>query len=73
MVDELKYLGSTIQSNQQSTREVRKTLQVGWSGWRWVSGLICDRRTAVRQEFELEMSKVKMLRFSLRAPGPPEG
>lgn len=32
-VDVLKYLGSNIQSNRKCTREVKKSLQGGWSGW----------------------------------------
>lgn len=38
--------GSAIQCNRQSTREMKKRVQVEWSGWRWMSGVICDRRAA---------------------------
>jgi len=90
-VDEFKYLGSTVQSNGECGREVKKRVQAGWNGWRKVSGVICDRRvpanmkgkvykTAVRpamlygletvgltrrQEAELEVAELKMLRWSL--------
>uniref|UniRef100_A0AAR2J1M4 Rab-GAP TBC domain-containing protein n=1 Tax=Pygocentrus nattereri TaxID=42514 RepID=A0AAR2J1M4_PYGNA len=37
-VDGFKYLGSTIQSNGQCKKEVRKRVQAGWSGWRRMSG-----------------------------------
>uniref|UniRef100_A0A3B4CLA2 ribonuclease H n=1 Tax=Pygocentrus nattereri TaxID=42514 RepID=A0A3B4CLA2_PYGNA len=47
-VDDFKYLGSTIQSNGQCRKEVKKRVQAGWSGWRRVSGLMCDRRIAAR-------------------------
>ncbi|XP_060718066.1 uncharacterized protein LOC132840435 [Tachysurus vachellii] len=90
-VQEFKYLGSTVQSNGESGKEVKKRVQAGWSGWIKVSGVLCDRklsarikgkvyRTVVRpavlygletvslkkrQESELEVAELKMLRFSL--------
>ncbi|KAK3545752.1 hypothetical protein QTP70_011318 [Hemibagrus guttatus] len=90
-VQELKYLGSTVQSNGEYGKEVKKRVQAGWNGWRKVSGVLCDRkisarikgkvyRTVVRpamlygletvslrkrQESELEVAELKMLRFSL--------
>lgn len=33
-VEEFKYLSSTIQNNRRCTREVKKRVQTGWSGWR---------------------------------------
>ncbi|KAK3509068.1 hypothetical protein QTP70_020206 [Hemibagrus guttatus] len=90
-VQEFKYLGSTVQSNGECGKEVKKRVQAGWNGWRKVSGVMCDRkisarikgkvyRTVVRpamlygletvslrkrQESELEVAELKMLRFSL--------
>ncbi|KAK3570342.1 hypothetical protein QTP86_017287 [Hemibagrus guttatus] len=90
-VQELKYLGSTVQSNGECVKEVKKRVQAGWNGWRNVLGVLCDRkisarikgkvyRTVVRaamlygldivslrkrQESELEVAELKMLRFSL--------
>ncbi|KAK3542928.1 hypothetical protein QTP70_007300 [Hemibagrus guttatus] len=90
-VQEFKYLGSTVQSNGECGKEVKKQVQAGWNGWRKVSGILCDRkisarikgkvyRTVVRaamlygletvslrkrQESELEVAELKMLRFSL--------
>ncbi|KAK3572660.1 hypothetical protein QTP86_001628 [Hemibagrus guttatus] len=90
-VQEFKYLGSTVQSNGECGKEVKKQVQAGWTGWRKVSGVLCDRkisarikgkvyRTVVRpamlygletvslrkrQESELEVAELKMLRFSL--------
>ncbi|KAK3522092.1 hypothetical protein QTP70_024358, partial [Hemibagrus guttatus] len=90
-VQEFKYLGSTVQSNGECGKEVKKRVQAGSNGWRKVSGVLCDRkisarikgkvyRTVVRpamlygletvslrkrQESELEVAELKMLRFSL--------
>ncbi|KAK3506329.1 hypothetical protein QTP70_005304 [Hemibagrus guttatus] len=90
-VQEFKYLGSTVQSDGECGKEVKKRVQAGWNGWRKVSGVLCDRkisarikgkvyRTVVRpamlygletvslrkrQESELEIAELKMLRFSL--------
>ncbi|KAK3538465.1 hypothetical protein QTP86_003695 [Hemibagrus guttatus] len=90
-VQEFKYLGSTVQSNGECEKEVKKRVQAGWNGWRKVSGVLCDQkisarikgkvyRTVVRpamlygletvslrkrQESELEVAELKMLRFSL--------
>ena len=90
-VEDFKYLGSTVQSNGECGREVKKRVQAGWNGWRRMSGVICDRgvparvkgkvyRVAVRpamlygletvaltkrQEAEMEVAELKMLRFSL--------
>ncbi|KAK3511475.1 hypothetical protein QTP70_008958 [Hemibagrus guttatus] len=90
-VQEFKYLGSTVQSNGECAKEVKKRVQAGWNGWRKGSGVLCDQkisarikgkvyRTVVRpamlygletvslrkrQESELEVAELKMLRFSL--------
>ena len=90
-VNEFKYLGSTVQSDGKCDREVKRRVQAGWTGWRRVTGVICDRmvparvkgkvyKTVVRpamlygletvamtkrQEAELEVAELKMLRFSL--------
>ncbi|KAK3540977.1 hypothetical protein QTP86_007950 [Hemibagrus guttatus] len=90
-VQEFKYLGSTVQSNGECGKEVKKRVQAGWNGWRKVWGVLCERkisarikgkvyRTVVRaamlygletvslrkrQESELEVAELKMLKFSL--------
>ena len=92
-VEDFKYLGSTVQSNGECGREVKKRVQAGWNGWRRMSGVICDRRVLARvkgkvyrvalflvrpamlhgletvalkkrQEAEMEVAELKMLRFS---------
>ncbi|XP_065642491.1 uncharacterized protein LOC136074118 [Hydra vulgaris] len=89
-VDEFTYLGSRVQCNGGSDKEVKKRVQAGWCGWHKVSGVICDRRVSARmkgkiyrsvvrpailygletvaltkrQVREMEVSDMKMLRFS---------
>ncbi|KAK3556599.1 hypothetical protein QTP70_010789 [Hemibagrus guttatus] len=47
-VQEFKYLGSTVQSNGECAKEVKKRVQAGWNGWRKVSGVLCDRKISAR-------------------------
>ncbi|KAK3560234.1 hypothetical protein QTP86_002183 [Hemibagrus guttatus] len=47
-LQEFKYLGSTVQSNGECGKEVKKRVQAGWNGWRKVSGVLCDRKISVR-------------------------
>ncbi|KAI5109063.1 hypothetical protein C0J45_0460, partial [Silurus meridionalis] len=49
-VEEYRYLGSTVQSNGECVREVKKRVQAGWSGWRRVTGVICDSRVSARMK-----------------------
>ena len=39
-VEDFKYLGSTIQSNEECGRDVKKRVHAGWNGWRRISGVI---------------------------------
>lgn len=48
-IGEFKYLGSPIQRNAQSTIEMKR-VQKGWSEWRQVSGVMCERRTTAGVE-----------------------
>ncbi|KAK3531455.1 hypothetical protein QTP70_020536 [Hemibagrus guttatus] len=47
-VQEFKYLGSTVQSNGECGKEVKKQVQAGWNGWRKVSGVLCDQKISAR-------------------------
>ncbi|KAK3560905.1 hypothetical protein QTP86_022883 [Hemibagrus guttatus] len=47
-VQEFKYLGSTVQSNGECGKEVKKRVQAGWNGWRKVSEVLCDRKISAR-------------------------
>ena len=42
-VEDFKYLGSTVQSNGECRREVKRRVQAGWNGWRRMPGVICER------------------------------
>lgn len=55
-MDKLIYLGLTTQSNGQCTRDVRKRVQVGWNCG--ASGMVCDRRRAVRVKGNVYMMEV---------------
>ena len=89
--EDFRYLGSTLQSNGECGREIKKRIQAGWHSWRRMSGILCDRRVSARlkgkihrtvvrpammygletvamtkrQETELEVAEMKMLRFEL--------
>ncbi|KAK3506359.1 hypothetical protein QTP70_011304 [Hemibagrus guttatus] len=47
-VQEFKYLGSTVQSNGECGKEVKKRVQARWNGWRKVWGVLCDRKISAR-------------------------
>ncbi|MCJ8729527.1 hypothetical protein PDJAM_G00107580 [Pangasius djambal] len=47
-VQEFKYLESTVQSNGECGKEVKKRVQAVWNGWRKVSGALCDRKISAR-------------------------
>ena len=34
--EDFKYLGSTVQSNRECGKELKKCVQAGWNGWRKV-------------------------------------
>ena len=58
-VDDFKYLGSTVQSNGECGREVKKGEQAGWNGWRRMSGVICDRRVPARVKGKMYKAAVR--------------
>lgn len=77
--DEFKYMELTPKHLRDNKRGEGESAD-RWSGWSEVSGVICDRRIAARmiscdvwfgtdkkkrQEGELEVTELKMLRFSL--------
>ena len=42
-VEDFKYLDSSVQSNGECGREVKKRVQAGWNGWRRMQGAIYRR------------------------------
>ncbi|KAI5093161.1 hypothetical protein C0J45_17552, partial [Silurus meridionalis] len=58
-VEEFRYLGSTVQSNGECVREVKKRVQAGWSGWRRVTGVICDSRVSARMKGKVYRTVVR--------------
>ena len=43
-VEEFKCLGSTVQMDGGTGREVQKRIQAGWGTWRKITTVLCDRR-----------------------------
>ncbi len=60
-VEDLKYMGSTVQSNGECGREAKKRVQAGWHGWTRMSGVICDRRVPARVKCEMTVRCSKVL------------
>ena len=58
-VKEFKYLGSTVQESGGCKREIKKSVQAGWNGWRKVSGVICNRRLSARVKGKVYSSEVR--------------
>ena len=64
-VEDLKYLGSSVQSNGECGREVKKRVQAGWNGWRRMSGVICDRRVPARVKGKVYKVAVRPMFYGL--------
>lgn len=47
-VPDLKYIGSVVQNNVVSGREMKKWVQAGWDRKSKLSGVLCDRRLPAR-------------------------
>ncbi|XP_047475994.1 uncharacterized protein LOC125029859 [Penaeus chinensis] len=58
-VREFKYLGSTVQSDGASDKEVGKRIQAGWNAWRKITGLLCDRRVKAKLKGRLFKTMVR--------------
>ena len=53
------HMGSMVQESGSCEREVKKSVQPGWNGWRKVSGVICDRRLPARVKGKAYSSVVR--------------
>ena len=58
-VKEFKYLGLTVQESGSCEREVKKTVQAGWNGWKKVLGVFCDKRLPARVKGKVYSSVVR--------------
>ena len=58
-VEDFKYLGSTVQSNGERGKEVKKRVQAGLHSWRIMSGVICDRRIPARVKGKMHKVAVR--------------
>ena len=58
-VKEFKYLESTVKQKGSCKREIRRSVQTGWNGWRKVSGVICHRRLPARVKEKVYSSVVR--------------
>ena len=43
-VTEFKYMGSTLQSDGDTSTDIYKKKQCGWKNWRKMSDILCDKR-----------------------------
>ena len=43
-VQEFKYIGSTVQEDGGTEREIAKRIAAVWNSWRRVTGVLCDKR-----------------------------
>ncbi|CAF90588.1 unnamed protein product, partial [Tetraodon nigroviridis] len=46
--EDLKNLGSTVQTSGECGKEVKKRVQAGWNWWGKVSGVMCDRGVSAK-------------------------
>lgn len=62
-VDGFKYLGSTIQTKGQCSKEVKKRVQAGECWWIQVSGLMSNRKKAARKIYKVVVRDAMMWRL----------
>lgn len=59
-VDGFKYLGSTMQTKGQCSKEVKKRVQAGECWWIQVSGLMSNRKKAARKIYKVVVRDAMM-------------
>ena len=57
-VQEFKYLGSTIQRDRGSNKEIANRIQAKWNAWLRITGILCDRKVQDKLKGRLFMSIV---------------
>ena len=58
-VEEFKYLGSIVQQSGEVDREVTKRIQAGWTGWRKITGVLCDQNVPAKVKGRLYKTMVR--------------
>ena len=58
-VEEFKYLESTVEQSGGTDREVAKRMQAGWTAWRKITGVLCDRRVPAKVKGRMYKSMVR--------------
>ena len=59
-VKSCKYLGSSIGSDGRCEEEVRRMIQVGWMGWKKISGVLCDRKLSAKIKGKMNQSVISL-------------
>ena len=47
-VSTFKYIGATMAENGDLDADMTHQIESGWTNWKWVSGILCDRRISLR-------------------------
>ena len=58
-VEKFKYLGSVISESGGCEKDVEERIKAGWSKWREVSGIVCDRRMPRRLKIKIYKTVVR--------------
>ena len=62
-VNTLTYLGSTLAEDGELDAEVTHRVQSGWTNWKRVSGVLCDRRMNIKIKGKVYRSVVRPLMY----------
>ena len=58
-VQEFECLGSTVQNDGASNKEVGKRIQVGWTAWWKITGVLCNRKVPAELKGRIYKSMVR--------------